>query len=303
MDIIPVFNQMIVLFLLLAAGYIAGKAGIMTTDACKILTKIILNITLPCLVVASVSSAGSGVSGTDVLTMFILGFAVYIIFAIWAFIIPKILRVPADKVGVYRFMSMFSNSSYMGFPVVTAILGAEALFYASVYNIPFNIMAFSLGVYFITGKASFSPRLLLTPAIIASIGAVVLFFSGLTLPTTIQSALSTMGSVTTPASMLVIGGTLAAMPLKEILSDWRIYIFAVFRLILIPLSVWAILNPIIANRTILGIAVIIAAMPAAVNTTMLCTQYGRDSSLASRGVFITTALSVFTIPLVAWLLF
>lgn len=303
MDIQPVLNQMLILFLLLAAGYVAGKVNIMTTEACKAVTKIILNITLPCLILSSALSGEHSLSSADVAVVFILGFAVYIIYAVWAVVIPRVLRVPEEQTGIYRFMSMFSNSAFMGFPVVAAILGSDAVFYASVFNTPFNLFVFSIGVYFITGKGNFSPRLLLSPAILASVAAALIFFSGITIYPVLGSALSSMGAVTTPASMLVIGGTLAAMPIRDIFSDWRIYILSVFRLVLIPLSVWAALRLFIDNPTILGIAVIISAMPVAANTTMLCTQYSADSGLASRGVFITTALSIITIPLVAWLLY
>jgi predicted permease len=105
-----------------------------------------------------------------------------------------------------------------------------------------------------------------------------------------------------PAAMLIIGSSLGDMSLKEVFSDWRLYLLAPVKLIAIPVIIWSVLLLFVANPLILGIATVLASMPVATNTTMLCIEYKGNEALASKGVFITTILSVATIPLTVYLL-
>ena len=103
--------------------------------------------------------------------------------------------------------------------------------------------------------------------------------------------------------MLVIGCVLAAYPLKTILGRWHMYVFCVVRLIVIPVLVWAILRLFVTDPLILGVMVVISAMPAATNTVLICSKYNGDESTAASGLFLSTTLSLITLPILLQILF
>lgn len=116
------------------------------------------------------------------------------------------------------------------------------------------------------------------------------------------TSLNYLGNLTTPLAMLILGATIASMPVKELFDDWRIYVFTLFRLGVIPLAVMAVLRALnLTTPEITGIMIVLAAMPVATNTTMLAIEYGGNLHLASKGIFFSTILSVITIPVVAML--
>ena len=117
----------------------------MDNEGDKKLSVLLLNVTLPALTLAAVMEGEKTLSNREVLLLFGLAALMYALFIALSFVIPKILRVPKEDVGLYRFMTIFSNIGFMGFPVVRAIFGSEAVFYAAIFNMPFNLLSFSLG--------------------------------------------------------------------------------------------------------------------------------------------------------------
>ncbi|MNP50372.1 Membrane transport protein [compost metagenome] len=107
-----------------------------------------------------------------------------------------------------------------------------------------------------------------------------------------------VGSITTPIAMMLIGSTLANIDIKEVFTEFRIYPYTIIKQILIPLAAYPILSYFITNPLILGVALINLAMPVANSAVLFATQYDGDLKLAAKSVFITTLLSVFTIPVI-----
>lgn len=297
---------MSVLFLAILAGYAANKAGVLNAEANKMVSRLIINITLPALILSSVSEKSDSTSTGEVLFIIALAFGTYLVYGAVAFFIPKLLRVPECDAGLYRFMTIFGNTGFMGYPVITAIFGNGALFYAVIFNLPFNFLVFSIGIYLVVGKEKMPKidwKLFVTPGIAASLLTMVFFLLNFNLPQVIAKATTFIGQITTPAAMLVIGSTLALIPMKEVLTDVRIYLFSAIRLIIIPILIWLILRPFITNELLLGTAVIVSGMPVATNTAILCGEYGGNGQLASSGIFVSTAASIVTIPFLMNLLF
>ncbi|MDP3488106.1 MAG: AEC family transporter, partial [Bacillota bacterium] len=111
-----------------------------------------------------------------------------------------------------------------------------------------------------------------------------------------------IGSLTTPLSMIIVGALLSSINAREIFSNWRVYAISTARLIIIPVLVWLSLRLLTDNVLLVGVPTIIAAMPAAANTAILAQEYGASPRLASQVVFISTLLSVLTIPLLVYLI-
>lgn len=302
MDIITIAVRMMPLFFIMAAGYIAYKTKIMDEQSNVRFTKTVLNIAIPSQIIMTFVSGRGEVTGSEILVTFGVTFLTYALFMALAAVFIWVMKIPKEQRGTYAFMTMFSNTGFMGYPVITAIFGEHAMIYAVIVNIVFNLLAFSVGIMMIGGGKSvrFHPRQLLNMPLMASVLAIVLYLTGVTLPPVVETTMEYLGSLTTPLAMLVLGSIIASMQVRELLDDWKIYVFTAFRLFAIPLAVYALLYVCpLENKLMTGTQIILAAMPAATNSTMMAIEYEGDVRLASKGVFFSTVLSMLTIPLVA----
>jgi len=303
-DISSVFHQMLILFLILAIGYAAGKTGIMSLESNKALSKLVNCIACPCTVLYSALCTEHVLQNREVLILLAIAFGLFGFMILYSQAIPWLLKVPKAQSGQYKFMVTFSNMGYMGIPVISAIYGDAAVFQVSIFIMVNYIVLYTYGLYLIrSGEGEFRFRDMLTPMMIASVAALVLYLCGARVPKLVEDTMDSVRKITTPCAMLVIGTALSAVPLRSVFGNWRLYVIAAFKLVLAPLAVFLILRNLIANEIILGIIITCIAMPVATNFTMLSAQYDRDQKLAATSVFITTLLSVITIPLLTQLLF
>ncbi len=303
MNIQSILSQMVILFIGIALGFIASKCGIMDATFNRKLSQLVLHVTTPATVLYSVIGSERVLSNHEVFVFTIVAFATYAVLILLAQGLPYLLRVQKPQHGVYRFMMIFSNSIFMGFPVVRLLFGANAVFYAAIFNLPFTLLSYTYGVYLVSGQPRFDPRLLRSPAIITILIAYAIYLLDLHAPQFLIDASDFIGQITTPAAMLIIGATLAALPLRSVLTDLRLYLFSLIKLIVLPAAAFFLLRLVVQNELIVGVTVALVAMPAATNTTMMCAQYGGDTDTAAKGIFLSTLLSIFTIPLIMWLLF
>ena len=186
----------------------------------------------------------------------------------------------------------------MGYPVSLALFGKESLFYVSLINLPFGILVFTIGIFMMRPDLARNPDLkkIINPGLVASVLGLFLFIIGFTIPSPLSDAFSLLGSVTTPVAMIIIGALLATMPIGSMLGDIRIGVVSLSRLLVIPLLFWLVARIFITDPIILGVSVLLAAMPVAANSVLIAEEYGVNSELASKGVFISTLLSIITIP-------
>lgn len=301
MDIQVVFNQMIQLFLILGLGYFLYKVKILDKEVNKKINTLILNVTTPALILSSVSNQSHN-DMSIMLTVLIVAIVVYIVMPIISYPIAKILRVPKKEQGLYMFMTVFSNIGFMGFPVMRAIFGEEAIFYTAIFNMIFNFLVYTLGIVLMSygkeTKVRFNYKDLISPGIISSIVAIIVYITQIQIPSILANCFSMVGDITTPLAMMMIGATLATIDIKQVFNEFRLYPYTIIKQILIPVLAFPILNQFIDNSLILGITLINIAMPVANSAVIFAMEYDGDVELAAKSVFITTAISVVTIPLI-----
>lgn len=300
-----IFVQMVVLFAVGATGYAAKRLKLMDEDFDRKLSKLILSTALPALMLAAVLTAETLPSPAQLGWTIAVSCASYVVLVASGFALTAALRVPDGRKGVFRFMMMFGNTGFIGFPVTAAIFGMEALIYATVFNLVFNVLVFSLGVWLLATdneygvKVKMGPKAFLSPCIVASVAAIALAFAGVHGVPVLGEALDTLGSLTTPAAMLIIGSSLANVPVRQLVGGPRLMAAALVRLLAAPALVWLALRFVVSDPVLLGVIVVLSAMPVATNGTMLCFQYGGDSKTMAQGTFVTTLLAVVTIPVLA----
>ncbi len=297
-----ILHQMIRLFIMIFLGYLLFKVKLMDRDFIKKLTKLLLNVTLPATIFASVLDVGSDRDPAIVGEIFLIGIAIYLILPVLSFIVVKLLRLPKEDQGVYAFMTTYSNVGFMGFPLMDALYGQTAVFYAAIINILFNISAYTCGVIMINaghndGKNQFNLRKLISPGISISALAIVVYLFNIRIPADIGSAAASVGAITTPLAMIIIGATLATMEISEIFNDWRVYLYSAVKQIVLPLLFWPVLKLCISDSFILNVIFILILMPVANSSVLFATEYGRNERLAAKTIFITTVMSIVTVPL------
>ena len=297
--------QILSLFLIMVVGYILRKRNVFDEAANVRFTRLIIYVSLPAQIIKAFASNQGIVSDREVLLMFGISALTYLLYAIIGALFIIMFRVPSKKKGIYLFMMMFGNVGFMGFPLTEALLGEEALIYAVIFNVIFNLLVYSVGIFMISrteGEFKFPIKKLLNMPLISAVISIVLYFCKIQLPEVVVQSLDYMGNVTTPVAMLILGSTIAGMAWEELFDEWRIYIFTVFKLLVIPVIVIGILRfvPDI-NPLIQGSLILLSATPVATNTTMLTIEYGGDMKLASKGIFFTTLLCMLTIPLIQML--
>lgn len=302
MDIHVILMQMIQLFLVISIGYILFKIKILDVDFNKKLTTLLLSVTTPALIVSSVLTTTDYLPIKDILFVFLVGIIIYIALPIIGFIIVKIMRVPMPQQGLYIFMTVFSNIGFMGFPVMKAIFGNDAIFYTAIFNMIFNLLVFTVGTgimgYGTDRKTKINPKDLLSPGVVASLIALLIYFVQLKFPDVIVSTVTMIGDITTPMAMLIIGSTLANIPIKEVFGELRLYPYTLIKQVILPILAYPILSLFIKDSLILGVTLIMISMPVANTAVLFATEYDGDVSLAAKSVFMTTLLSIITIPLI-----
>ena len=241
---------------------------------------------------------------SELLALTVVAVVNYVILIGLAYLVPSIWKVNRSRRGILKFMLAFGNVSFIGYPVCDAVFGPKAVFCASVLNIPFNLLVFTIGVSFINGgkaRSAFSPKLILSPCVIASLIAVVIAVCRIQMPAPVGEWFHLLGDLTIPCALLIIGSSLSHIPVRDMLGNRFVYAMTFLRLLVLPLTVGGVLALMGINPFVCDVAVVLSAMPVATNGIMLCLQYGQDERVMTQGLFFTTLLSVVTIPLVAYL--
>lgn len=307
-----IFTSMVELLVVLLIGYCCHRWKVFPEATQTVLTRVVLCVTAPCTIVYS-ALINENIPGVGmVLRLLGLGFLCYGVLMLLSMGVTWLLRVEPGRRGAYVTMLAFSNCLFMGLPVVNALFGEQALLYLSIFSLPFYPFLYIPGVYMMirdsrhrSGTAQ-GQRIravdVVNPCLIAGLLAIALTIVRFTLPASVVQLIGLVNDITTPASLLVVGIAIAKLPLRAILGSWRIYVVMLFRLILFPVIVWSILAPFVEDPVVLGVAVVVHAMPAAAVLPMLAHEYGSDEESILQGVFLTTVFSAVTIPLLMMLL-
>ena len=293
-----VLLQVMTLFLLIITGFIAAKKNVLDDRGLRGLNTLVLNFAQPALILHKMQMPTTPQLIIELAWVFVLTCATIAIAGVIAFRI--FAKEKKDRRATLTVLSMVSNCGFMGYPVITATMGEDALIYAVMFVTAFNLMSWTLGAYFFGGRKAMQPQRLLTnPTIIAVIGGMALFLTGWTLPSFVNSALDMMGATTTPLAMFVIGARLISLR-REHLQDVKLLLACGLRLVIFPATILLLrLTPL--PEMVVSSVYLCTAMPCAALTAMQAERWDCEKELASRGVALSTALSMLTVPLMLML--
>lgn len=301
MDIMVVFQTMLKLFLLLVLGFVLFKCHIFDEYTNKKISALIVNVASPMLIISSIA----GVEGNDKSIVFLMigaGILMYIGFIILGKIINRIFPFPKKDWPVYECMVVFANTGFMGYPVLLDVFGQEAVFYASLIHMAFNFFVYTYAIMCLTKSDDSEIKLnfkqLLTPGIVLIFIGILIYLFDMQLPSVLMDTINSVGSLTAPLSMMMIGSSLAVYPIKDSFTDWRSYVFAFVRLIIVPFVTMIVCRLLHINPYYANITIITNAMPVGSMVLMLATQYNANVKIVTRNIVVSTLLSVITIPIV-----
>lgn len=301
MDIMVVFQTMLKLFLLLVLGFVLFKCHIFDEYTNKKISALIVNVASPMLIISSIA----GVEGNDKSIVFLMigaGILMYIGFIILGKIINRIFPFPKKDWPVYECMVVFANTGFMGYPVLLDVFGQEAVFYASLIHMAFNFFVYTYAIMCLTkgddSEFKLNFKQLLTPGIILIFVGIFIYLFDIQLPSALMDTVNSIGSLTAPLSMMMIGSSLAVYPIKDSFTDWRSYVFAFVRLIIVPFVTMLVCRLLHINPYYANITIITNAMPVGSMVLMLATQYNANVKIVTRNIVVSTLLSVITIPIV-----
>ena len=301
MDIMVVFQTMLKLFLLLVLGFVLFKCHIFDEYTNKKISALIVNVASPMLIISSIA----GVEGSNKSIVFLMigaGILMYIGFIILGKIINRIFPFPKKDWPVYECMVVFANTGFMGYPVLLDVFGQEAVFYASLIHMAFNFFVYTYAIMCLTkgddSEFKLNFKQLLTPGIVLIFVGIFIYLFDIQLPSVLMDTINSVGSLTAPLSMMMIGSSLAVYPIKDSFTDWRSYVFAFVRLMIVPFVTMIMCRLLHIDAYYANITIITNAMPVGSMVLMLATQYNANVKIVTRNIVVSTLLSVITIPIV-----
>ncbi|WP_352401024.1 AEC family transporter [Anaerotignum sp.] len=301
--VFTVLNKLMIIFFLILIGYGCRKKKIVDDSFMEGIAGFLTRIIIPCFVISSLQIDYTPELFRDGATVFI----VCVIMHIWGLIVGwlsfRFLKVPQRAKGIWIFSCMFANIGFMGVPVISMIFGGSSVFYCAFASFAFNITAYTLGVMVLdkctensdSSKVNMK-QLLKAPVNVATVVGILLFVMNVRLPEPMKDTVDMVGGMLSPLAMIYIGGILGKFDFKETVTEKWAYAVSFFRLIFMPLSSYFILKPFIHDKLILGVIVVGLSTPIGAFCAILAAEFGADEELASKYIFVTTLLCIFTMP-------
>lgn len=304
MDFQRIIMQMCILFFLMTIGYICNKGKILTKRENKALSKLVMTVGVPGMIIASVANGSPFEDRIELFYVLAVVTIVNLLLPPISMVINKILRIQEDS-ALYKFMFIFPNAGFIGFPVISAIFGDQALIYAALFQLPHNVLMYTYGIYLVSGgqKVKTNLRDIINPCIVAALIACALCLLDIKQPAFISQSATYLGNITTPMGMLIIGSSLADVDMHSVFDDLRVIPFIFLKLLMFPVIVFVITGFFVHNQTLRYVITTILAMPVATNTVIFANVYDGNVQLSSKTVFLTTVCSIISIPLLCFLLF
>lgn len=305
MDFGHVAIEMVTVSLPILLGWAVSKLGLMSERFERELSTLVLNVALPCLVLSSIFGNSQMPDPAETAQLVIGMLAFFVLAFIIACLMTALMRSPKEAKGVYRFIITFGNCGFIGFPVITAILGKQALVYAAVGLIPSNFFIFTVGIMLFSGMEGGWRKVVKSalacckmPTLIASFIVLACMVTGFTDWGFVGDSIDIVGQMTTPAALLLMGASIAHYDQLSMLTNWRAYVAAAGRLVVVPLAGMLMLRACGVAPYVVSVLVLESAMPVASNGTLYAIQYGADTKPMMQGTFISIVASILTIPLV-----
>jgi len=299
-NMLLVFKNVLMLMWLLGVGVFLAKKGWLCERTQDDISKILTFVVIPCQIIISMPKERS----FDVLQRFAIAGTVVVASYIFGIILSSFMfkKHPDDTRVVLRYATIYANHGLMGLPLVQAVFGSEAVIYAAICIVTYNVVTWTHGIIMMgRGDSKLSLKAIINPGIIGFTVGMILFLGNLQLPTSINSAVTSIGSMLTPLAMIMVGAQMSKTNPLSAFQDKKLYIISFMRLIFIPGLVMLVLFVLGVDPVLQTSMVILVGCPTAAFISIFSQMYRRDMETAAKSVLQTTLLSVITLPTMAML--
>ncbi len=294
-------NEMIILYAIACIGFIARKRNIFNQHANTVLTQLVLYITLPALIIYSLDVPFSYAIVKDFLWLVTMSVYILVIAILIAKWVGKKSNFSSMQKSALEGIIIFGNQGFIGYAVCYILLKEQGILYLTMFNIFYLVLIWTYGIYLFT-KNSVTiewKKIFWNPGILATCVGLLIFFSPVRLPGMMANMLETIGKMTIPLSMMMIGSLIAEVKIDTLVTTLKnkfLWQSVVLRLIVIPAFVFVfILLPV--HYSLILIAVLVSGMPSAPTISLYAQRFGADPYFSSLGVLLTTSLCVISLPI------
>lgn len=292
--VLMLIQQILVMLAMMAVGAVLVRVGMVDEAGTKQLSSIALYVATPAVIIQAFAIEFDPEQLVNALWMGLFFTLALVVSAAIAYLVCG----KADRVG--QFAVIFSNSGFVGIPIISGLLGPEFVFYVTITMAVGTFALWTYGVLLMSGdKGQISMKKIVTnPAVIALFVGLALFFAPVRLPDMVAQFLTGMGNLNTGLGMLVLGANLGSSNLGLLFTDRRIYKACAFRLLVVPAVTILLCMVMPVSAEIRMVLLIVEACPCGAVTSMLAQLYGGDFQYGTGLVIVTTLLSMATMPLV-----
>lgn len=289
---VSVCIQILIMAIIVAIGFLLAKKGVLTDTGSSEISKILMKIVLPCVVIKSFAIPFEKQAALDLAQGFLL--------AVFIYGVPILFGLIFYKNDINRRLCIFvSNNGFFAIPIITALLGSYGVFIGSVHIVVGICCLWSYGLVICGGKTkSMLKTILENPGVIALAVGLALFVLPIELPGFVTDTLTHITNLNTPLAMLVLGAYIANSPIKECVTDKKLWLFALCKLIIIPFALIGIFRILPVNGFVKLSLLIGSCAPTGMVAAMMMQYCGQKYQTATKIVAFTTVLSAFTIPVV-----
>ena len=298
-----IFEQVLILITFCLTGFVLCKTKLLNPEHSKPLSVLLVYVFFPCMSFNTFSSQFTVgyLQERGALILVSVGFLPVMV--ILAKIITKFLGGDAYEKNVNEYSMSTANIGYMGYPLVEAVFGMERLLDCMMFGLPLSIYIGTVGYNMLTaGKGQKSIwQKIFTPSLIGILLGCAVGISGIKLPQTVFDIAKMSSNCVAPVSMLLTGMAISQFSIKELLSNWKVYIICAVRLVLAPVLAFGLVKLFGLNFALIP-AVALYAMPCGMNTIVYPKLVEKDCRLGAATVLVSTTLSLITIPLCLYFL-
>lgn len=293
-----IFSQIMILLSFIAIGYILKKFGKLTDAFNKGVSNLLVYILLPFLIFESMSKNFNVDILREKKDIILISVLMLSAFLLIAFVYSRILTKDRNTRDVYMYSFSFPNSGYFGNPLVLAVFGELMLFDYIIFSVPFMILTYTFGIYTLDPNKTFNLKKLINPIMLALVLGMVFGALNIKIPQQVSTVISMGSSCMAPMAMILTGVVFASRDLKNMLSNPKVYIACISKMLVLPLIVVIIMSKFTIPENIAALIIPTLTLPTGLNSIVFPEANGGDCQTGAQLCLISTVMCLIAFPLV-----
>ncbi len=301
-----VLNQIGIFLILIIFGILAVKFGILDEHSLGSVSKLVMRMALPAYIFINTAEGATRQGLAESLLVIPLAIALYLMLFLLSLLLEKVFHLKGNRGHVFRAIVMFGNVGFMGIPLVVELYPDTALLYISLFTILDQGLFWTYGVSLTKPVSEQKEKIslknlknLLSPALVAIVGATVLVLLNIHLPKLLTTTLSKLGTASMPLSLLYIGGMLSMTDVRKVLRCGELYAEIGLKMLVLPIVFFLVMKLCQVPTDMAGTMTFLTGLPAINMVAMLSKNNGSDGDYAVCAVMMTTLACLVTLPLVS----